>query len=123
MKPSQIILTGKQRRYLRALGHHLEPVVQLGKNGLNDAVASAADEALTRHELVKIRLGTECPDERGDVATALSEKLGAQLVQELGRTILLYRRHPKEAKIVLPTESSKKKKTAAPAGQAEQKDD
>lgn len=123
MKPSQIILTGKQRRYLRALGHHLEPVVQLGKNGLNDAVASAADEALTRHELVKIRLGTECPDERGDVATALSEKLGAHLVQELGRTILLYRRHPKEAKIVLPTESAKKKKAAAPAEQAEQKDD
>ncbi len=75
MKPSQIILTGKHRRYLRALGHHLEPVVQLGKNGLNDAVASAADEALTRHELVKIRLGTECPDERGDVATALSENI------------------------------------------------
>ncbi|MDC0682162.1 MULTISPECIES: ribosome assembly RNA-binding protein YhbY [Sorangium] len=98
-------LTGKQRRHLRALGHHLDPVVQLGKAGLTDGVVAAVDAALERHELVKIRLGTECPDELDDVADSLSEKLRAAVAQTLGRTILLYRRHPKEPKIKLPAGS------------------
>ncbi|WP_437627641.1 ribosome assembly RNA-binding protein YhbY [Sorangium sp. So ce1151] len=98
-------LTGKQRRHLRALGHHLDPVVQLGKAGLTDGVVAAVEAAVERHELVKVRLGTECPDELGDVADALSERLRAEVAQTLGRTILLYRRHPKEPKIKLPTGS------------------
>ncbi|MGK3983532.1 ribosome assembly RNA-binding protein YhbY [Sorangium sp. So ce136] len=98
-------LTGKQRRHLRALGHHLDPVVQLGKAGLTDGVVAAVEAAVERHELVKVRLGTECPDDLGDVADALSERLHAEVAQTLGRTILLYRRHPKEPKIKLPTGS------------------
>ncbi|WP_437803462.1 ribosome assembly RNA-binding protein YhbY [Sorangium sp. So ce693] len=98
-------LTGKQRRHLRALGHHLDPVVLLGKAGFTDGVVAAVDAALERHELVKIRLGTECPDELDDVADSLSEKLRAAVAQTLGRTILLYRRHPKEPKIKLPAGS------------------
>ncbi|XXY49819.1 ribosome assembly RNA-binding protein YhbY [Sorangium sp. So ce269] len=98
-------LTGKQRRHLRALGHHLDPVVQLGKAGLTDGVVAAVEAAVERHELVKVRLGTECPDDLGDVAEALSERLRAEVAQTLGRTILLYRRHPKEPKIKLPTGS------------------
>lgn len=101
-RPNALDLTGKQRRHLRALGHHLDPVVQLGKAGLTDGVVAAVDAALERHELVKVRLGTECPDELDDVADSLSEKLRAALAQTLGRTILLYRRHPKEPKIKLP---------------------
>ena len=95
-------LTGKQRRHLRALGHHLDPVVQLGKGGLTDGVTTAVGEALEQHELIKIRLGTECPDDRDDVAGALAEALKAEVAQTLGRTILLYTRHPKEPKIQLP---------------------
>jgi len=95
-------LTGKQRRHLRALGHHLEPVVQLGKNGLTDAIAAAVEDAIEHHELVKVRLGTECPDDRHEVAEALAAALKAEAAQVLGRTILLYRRHPKEPKITLP---------------------
>jgi RNA-binding protein len=97
-------LSGKQRRHLRALGHHLDPVVQLGKLGRTEAVVRAIDEALERHELVKIRLGTECPDERDDVAAELAPALSAEIAGAVGRTILLYRRHPKEPKIVLPKE-------------------
>ena len=95
-------LTGKQRRHLRALGHHLEPVVQLGKQGLTDAVIAAVDEALERHELVKVRVGTECPDDRNDVAERLGPAVKGEVAQVLGRTILVYRRHPKEPKIQLP---------------------
>ena len=102
MSDSPVTLTGKQRRHLRALGHSLEPVVQLGKAGLTEAVARAVDTALEQHELVKVRLGTECPDDRQEVADRLAAELRAAQAQVLGRTILLYRRHPKEPTIVLP---------------------
>jgi RNA-binding protein len=95
-------LTGKQRRHLRSLGHHLDPVVQLGKQGLTEAAVAAVDAALAQHELVKVRLGTECPDDRNDVADRLAPAVKGQVAQVLGRTLLVYRRHPKEPKIELP---------------------
>lgn len=100
--PAAKPLGGKQRRHLRSLGHHLEPVVQLGKQGLTDGVTAAIDEALERHELVKVRLGTECPDDRHDVAERLAPAVKGEVAQILGRTLLVYRRHPKEPKIQLP---------------------
>ena len=105
MKDAGLSLTGKQRRHLRALGHHKEPLVQVGKNGLTDGVTSAVDSALEQHELVKIRVGTECPDDREDIAERLAEALKAHVAQVIGRTILLYRRHPKEPKIKLPRDA------------------
>ena len=95
-------LTGKQRRHLRALGHHLEPVVQVGKNGYTEGVVAAVSDALEQHELIKVRLGTECPDDRHEVAERLGPETSAEVVQVLGRTLLLYKRHPKEPKIELP---------------------
>ena len=95
-------LTGKQTRHLRALGHHLEPVVQVGKQGLTDGARDAVHAALTTHELVKVRVGTECPDEPQALADRLGPELKAEVAQRLGRTILLYRRHPKKPKIELP---------------------
>jgi RNA-binding protein len=95
-------LGGKQRRHLRALGHSLDPVVQIGKLGLTDGVTSALDAALEQHELVKVRVGTECPEERNAIAERLGPSLRADVAQLLGRTILLYRRHPKKPKIKLP---------------------
>jgi RNA-binding protein len=94
--------TGKQRRHLRALGHHLEAVVQIGKNGATEGVVAAVIEALEQHELVKVRIGTECPDDRDDIAEQLGPATGSAVVQVLGRTLLLYKRHPKEPKIELP---------------------
>jgi RNA-binding protein len=99
-------LTGKQRRHLRSLGHHLDPVVQLGKLGLTEAAIAAVDAALTEHELIKVRLGTECPDDRNDVADRLAPAVKGQVAQVLGRTLLVYRRHPKEPKIQLPRAES-----------------
>jgi RNA-binding protein len=95
-------LSGRQRRHLRALGHHLEPVVQLGKQGLTDGVVAAVDEALAQHELVKVRVGTECPDDRHEVAERLAPAVKGAVAQVLGRTVLIYRRNPKETKIQLP---------------------
>lgn len=95
-------LTGKQRRHLRSLGHHIEPVVQLGKQGLTDAVIAAIGVALDQHELVKVRVGTECPDDRHDVAERIGPAVKGEVAQLLGRTMLIYKRHPKEPKIQLP---------------------
>jgi RNA-binding protein len=95
-------LNGKQRRHLRALGHHLDPVVQIGKQGVTEGTTAAVDAALESHELVKVRIGTECPEDPDAVAEALAPALKAALAQRLGRTLLLYRRHPKEPKIKLP---------------------
>jgi RNA-binding protein len=95
-------MTGKQRRYLRGLGHHLEPVVHMGKEGLTEGLMQALDAALTQHELIKVRLGEAAGDERHGIAEALAEAVTAELVQVLGRTLLLYRRREKDPEIVLP---------------------
>lgn len=98
-------LSGKQRRYLRGLGHNLEPIVQLGKLGLTDAVTAAVDTALDEHELIKVRIGTECPDDRHDVAERLAPSVKSEVAQVLGRTLLLWRKRPKDSKIQLPKEA------------------
>lgn len=94
-------LTGKQVRFLRGLGHHLNPVVMIGKEEVNSAVISATEEALSTHELIKIRLQEGCLGDRKEVARELADATGAQIAQILGRTILLYRQG-QEPEIVLP---------------------
>lgn len=95
-------LTGKQRRFLRGLGHHLQPVVHVGKDGLTEGVVGALDVALEEHELIKVRLGESVGDDRRGVAAALAEAAGAELAQVLGRTLLLYRRRQAEPIVHLP---------------------
>ena len=95
-------LTGKAARHLRALGHELSPVVSIGKEGLTDAVVSAANAALLTHELVKVKVQSEAPIDRKIAASELASKTESALAQVLGRTFLLYKRHPKKPKIQLP---------------------
>jgi len=98
-------LSGKQRRYLRGLGHRLEPIVQLGKQGLTEGITAAVDAALQEHELVKVRVGTECPDDRHDVAERLAPTVKGEIAQVLGRTLLVWRKRLKDSKIQLPKEA------------------
>jgi RNA-binding protein len=84
------------RRLLRASGHALQAVVQIGKGGTNEAVIVQVAQALLDPELIKVKLGQECPETRFEVAERLGEGPGVNVVQILGRTILLYKRHPKE---------------------------
>jgi RNA-binding protein len=95
-------LGGKQRRFLRSLGHHLDPVVQVGKHGVTEAVTAAVEDALVRHELIKVRCGSECPLDRDAVAAALAQAATAAVVQMLGRTLLLYRADPEHPRIAVP---------------------
>jgi RNA-binding protein len=95
-------LTGQALRHLRALGHELDPVLAVGKNGVTDELAKEAGHALDRHELIKVRVMQEAPLDRHQAAEELAERTGAVLAQVLGRTFLLYRRNAKKPKIVLP---------------------
>lgn len=100
------MLTGKQKRYLRGLGHDLKPVIMVGKNEMNDALVSETDTALASHELIKVKILESCAMDRHDVAESLATACAADVAQVLGRTILLYRRN-EEAKIELPAATSK----------------
>jgi RNA-binding protein len=95
-------LTGKQRRFLRAEAHGLEPVVMVGKEGLSDTVVSATRAALLAHELIKVRVLDNAPMERQDVADALPELVSGQLAGLIGRILILYKRHPQKPQIKLP---------------------
>lgn len=94
-------LSGKQIRFLRGLGHHLQPVVMIGKDEVSEQVRQVTDEALATHELIKIKLQEGCMMDRKDVAAQLSEATGSQVAQILGKTILLYRQ-AEEPTIKLP---------------------
>jgi len=100
-KPSGPV-KGSGIRYLRGLGHHLDPVVQIGKDGITDALIAATNDALRAHELIKVKVGSESPIDRKEAGPELAEKTGATLAQVLGRTLLLYKRHPSKPKIALP---------------------
>ena len=96
-KKRSLMPSSPLRRTLRAAGHHLAPVVQVGKEGVTEAVLAQVDQALIDHELIKVKAGTETPDDRFSTAEALASGVeGAQLAQILGRTLLLYRRHPEK---------------------------
>jgi RNA-binding protein len=93
-------LQGFQRRHLRARAHALKPVVQVGDGGVSDAVIRAVDDALGRHELIKVRLQT--PADKKSTAGELAARTASALCGILGHTVVLYRPDPVSPKIELP---------------------
>lgn len=93
-------LTGKQRRHLRALGHHLKPVVIIGDKGITEEVVEATAQALKDHELIKVKIN-EGPQDRHEASAALAEATHAQLAQLIGRTALLFRARKVNSRITL----------------------
>jgi RNA-binding protein len=96
------VLSGKQRHYLRGLGHELKPIVQIGKGGLDDGLIAAVDQALIDHELIKLRLGESADLDRHEAADEIARRTHSEVAQVLGNTVLIYRADPDEPKIVLP---------------------
>jgi len=95
-------LTGKQRRHLRALGHHLSPVLQIGHDGLTDSVVAQANAQLAAHELIKVKVSEGSPLPRHQAAEQLASATSSELAQVLGRTFLLYRPHATNPQLSLP---------------------
>jgi RNA-binding protein len=87
-------LTPKQRQFLRGLGHELTPHVQIAGFPLGEGTRKEVETQLERHELIKIKVSVDERDERREGIAALAESLKAQLVQEIGKTALLYRYNP-----------------------------
>jgi RNA-binding protein len=111
---------GELRRALRGHGHALSPIVQIGKAGLTDAVTNQVQQALADHELIKVKIGGECPIDRHEVADRLAREKGINLVQLVGRVLVLYKRHPRTPRFegkraAAPTAARRKAAARSPA--------
>lgn len=85
---------GKKRqdpKHLRTLGHHLKPVVTISERGLTEGVSAELERALEDHELIKVKLAIAEPDSRRELAAALCDAHKAELVQQVGKVILIFR--------------------------------
>ncbi len=104
-QPKAKPLTSKQKSYLRGLGHHLASKAMLGKEGITDKVLKTVEETIAAHELIKVKVQENCPHDRKEAGELLAEASRTQLVQVLGRTLLLFRANPDlpaDKRIVLP---------------------
>ncbi len=96
------MLNGKEKRFLRSLANTIDPVVQVGKASVNESVLFSLNEALDARELVKVKVLKNCPDEVKDVAQELADQSRSELVQVIGRNVVLYRPNPEKPMIELP---------------------
>jgi RNA-binding protein len=96
-------ITSKQRAYLRSLAHALKPILQVGKEGVTDEVAASVEGAFQNRELLKLKVLESAPlDARGAAAELAARVSDVHVVQVIGRTVALYRRHPESPEIRLP---------------------
>jgi RNA-binding protein len=96
------MLTGKQKRYLRSLAHHLNPILQVGKGGISDNMIEQVNLALEAHELIKVSILQNCEEDKDVVAEELAERADAELVQLIGKTVVLYKESRENKQIELP---------------------
>lgn len=85
------MLSGKQKRHLRAIGHSLKPLIQIGKKEIEESLIAEANIAIDCHELIKIKLLESCTLDKHEAAETMAKTCGADIAQILGRTFLLYR--------------------------------
>ncbi|AIG25693.1 ribosome assembly RNA-binding protein YhbY [Brevibacillus sp. 7WMA2] len=96
------MLTGKQKRYLRSMAHHLTPIFQVGKGGVNENMVKQIQEALEVRELIKVSILQNNMDDKHAVAEDLATGAGAEMVQLIGHTVVLYKESKENKTIVLP---------------------
>lgn len=96
------MLTGKQRSYLKSLANNLDPIIQLGKNGVTENFIKQVDELLESREIVKISVLKNCFEDPKEIASQLVEELKAEFVQSIGRKIVIYRESEENKEIMLP---------------------
>lgn len=100
----EFVMTSKQRAYLKSLAMNMDSVFQIGKASLTPEVIRSVREAIDKRELIKGTVQKNCMDDPGEIAQVLAERTRSQLVQVIGRKIVLYKPADDEAKrkIVLP---------------------
>jgi RNA-binding protein len=97
------LLTTKQRAHLKSLAHPLKPIHHIGREGVTQAAVAAVAEAFNQRELLKVKVQQTSPVGATEAAIELVARLpGVELVQTIGRTLVLYKRHPQTPDITLP---------------------
>ena len=95
-------MTSKQRAYLKSLAMNADTIMNIGKSSLTPEVCTAVSEALEKRELVKIGVLKNCLDDPKEIAAVMAERTHSQVVQVIGKKIVLYKKRKKDPKIVLP---------------------
>lgn len=95
-------MTSKQRAYLKSLASTLDPLFQIGKGSVTPEVIEAISEAFNNRELLKIAVLKNCMDDPRAIAEVVAERTRSQVVQVIGKKIVLYKPDKKNPKIVLP---------------------
>lgn len=96
------MLTKKQKKYLAGQAVNLKPLFQVGKDALSDNFILMIDNALRARELIKIKVLKTAPEDVEEIAFDLAMNTESEVVQRIGRTIVLYRRNPDKQGIILP---------------------
>ncbi|MBE6081271.1 MAG: ribosome assembly RNA-binding protein YhbY [Tissierellaceae bacterium] len=96
------MLTGKQRSFLKAIANGIEPIFQIGKNGITDNFIKQVDSALESREIIKIKVLNNSFLETDEMAKKISELVGAEFVQSIGNKFIIYRESKEKKKIELP---------------------
>ncbi len=95
-------MTSKQRAYLKGLAMNIDPIINVGKSSLTPEVTNAIDEAFNKRELIKIGVLKNCLDDPHAIAEAVAERTHSQVVQVVGKKIILYKPDKKNPKIIFP---------------------
>ena len=94
-------MTSKQRAYLKGLAMNINPVVQVGKGSVTPEVVDSVREAIDKRELIKVSVLKNCFDDMRQIADLLAERTRSQVVQVIGRKIVLYKPSKDDPKIEL----------------------
>ncbi|SMN00738.1 FIG004454: RNA binding protein [uncultured Candidatus Thioglobus sp.] len=95
-------LTNNQKKFLRARGHTLNPVVMIGQHGLTEAVIAELESTMTKHELLKIKIRADDKDAKQKMIDEIVNMTKAHLVQVIGNVMVIYRGFDEEPQIILP---------------------
>lgn len=95
-------MTSKQRAYLKSLASDLSPIFQVGKSSLTPELTAAIGEAFNNNELIKVAVLKNCMDDPGEIAQMVAERTQSQVVQVIGKKIVLYKPDKDKPKIILP---------------------
>ena len=93
-------MTTKQRAYLKSLAMTMDPIFQIGKNSMTPELTKAVDEALEARELIKVSVLQNCADDPKELASMLAERTRSQVVQVIGKKIVLYKEGKNEKKTI-----------------------
>ena len=96
------MLTGKQRAYLRKLAHNMDPIFQVGKNGIEDAFLKQVEDALEKREVLKIKVLENSGLEAREASDIICEEIGCEGIQAIGNKLVVYKQSKKKPQIELP---------------------